>query len=335
MDDPQPGETTGGRRRLSPRRWLVVAAVVLLVVGTIGWVSFGAGDDDHVAKNDAGSSATPVPSTLELTTSPTSGLLLSLNRDGDEVTLAGDLPDEAARSELVSTVKSQWSSAKVVDNVMLSPGTRGPELSGLGGLLAAVAGVQDFGFTIEGADLALTGTAPNIDFASQIQSVAALAFPSLKLTNNLQIPAVGAPPMQVPPDASVPPANAPVPPPAANCQVLQADIVNLLRTPIGFTTGGAELTGDSRQLVAQVAAKIKACPAAAVTVVGYTDNVGSESLNQQLSAGRAKAVADVLVSDGVAAAKVSSRSAGSASPIASNDTPAGRAQNRRVTITVN
>lgn len=334
MDNPRSDEaTTGGRLRLSPRRRLVVAAVVLLVLGTIGWVSFGTGDDDHVAAHGGGSSAPPVPTTMELTTPPTASLQLSLNRDGDEVTLTGELPDEAARSEFVSTVKSQWSAARVIDNVMLSPGTRGPELAGLGGLLTAVAGVQDFGFAIHGADLTLTGTAPDIDFASQIQSVAALAFPSLKLTNNLQIPAVGAPPMVVPNQAS--PSNAPVPPPAANCQVLQADIANLLRTPISFTTGGAELASESRQLVAQVAAKIKACPAAAVTVVGYTDNVGSESLNQQLSAGRAKAVADVLVSDGVSAAKVSSRGAGSANPIASNDTPAGRAQNRRVAITVN
>ncbi|MEZ0052209.1 peptidoglycan-binding protein ArfA [Mycobacterium sp. MAA66] len=321
-----------GRWRLRSRRGLIVVAAILLVLAAIGWLVFGISSDTASKNATATTTAEAVPGTTETTTrSPAVRAELSLNRDGHDVTLAGALPDDAARSEFVSAVKSQWPTANVVDNVKLAPGVGALDLAGIGGLLTVASDIPDFGMAVNGADLTLTGTAPNLDVASQVQSTATLAFPTLKLTNNLQIPASDAPPI----GPVTPAPNAVGTPAGPTCPTLQADIAGLLRTPISFTTGGAELAGDSRQLVAQIAAKIKACPAAAVTVVGYTDNVGSESINQHLSAVRAKAVADALVADGVAAEHVSSRGAGSANPIASNDTPTGRAQNRRVAITVN
>jgi peptidoglycan-binding protein ArfA len=319
----------GGRFRMR-RRWLVVAALILLLLAVIGWVASDTADDP-ATKGDAGTaSQTAAPSTTTATeTTAAAPAELSLSRDGNDVTLTGRLPGDTEKSGLVSAVTSQWTSANVVDNVKVVPGTAAPDLSGLGGLLAEADSVGDFGMSINGSEVTLTGTAPNLDIASQVQSTAVLVFPNLKLTNNLQIPATGAPPM------GIPAAVAPSAPAVPSCPTLQADIGVLLRTPISFNTGGAELAGDSRQLVTKIAAKIKACPGAAVTVVGYTDNVGSEAINQHLSAVRAKAVADALVADGVIAGHVSSRGAGSANPIASNDTSAGRAQNRRVAVTVN
>jgi peptidoglycan-binding protein ArfA len=331
-----PNETaSGGRFRIRRRRWLVVAVLILLLLAVIGWVASDT-DDDPAAKDDAGaSSQTAAPSTPTTTATETTAAApaqLSLNRDGNDVTLAGNLPGDTEKSELVSAIKSQWTSANVIDKINIAPGTGAPDLSGVGGLLAEAGAIADFGMSVHGSDMTLTGTAPNLDIASQVQSTAVLVFPNLKLTNNLQIPATGAPPMDTPaPNAP----QGPTVPTPTSCPALQADIAVLLHTPISFNTGGAELAGDSRRLVSQIAGKIKACPGAAVTVVGYTDNVGSESINQHLSAARAKAVADELVSDGVAVDHVSSRGAGSANPIAGNDTPAGRAQNRRVTITVN
>ena len=68
-----------------------------------------------------------------------------------------------------------------------------------------------------------------------------------------------------------------------------------------------------------------------VVVVGHTDSRGSASYNQELSQRRAAAVAAVLVREhGISASRVASRGAGESSPIASNDTKEGRAQNRRV-----
>ncbi len=65
---------------------------------------------------------------------------------------------------------------------------------------------------------------------------------------------------------------------------------------------------------------------------GHTDSVGSAKLNQNLSETRAKAVLDYLVSKGVTAGRLSSKGYGEDTPIASNRTRAGRAQNRRVEV---
>ena len=106
-------------------------------------------------------------------------------------------------------------------------------------------------------------------------------------------------------------------------------------TTLNVVTGGSQMTGESRRVLNQVADKIRGgCPNGAVTVVGYTDNQGGDAVNLKLSDTRAKAVAAALVSNGVLAAKVSARGAGSANPIADNGTEDGRAKNRRVEITV-
>jgi OOP family OmpA-OmpF porin len=72
-----------------------------------------------------------------------------------------------------------------------------------------------------------------------------------------------------------------------------------------------------------------------ITLTGYTDSIGSEAYNQQLSERRANAVRDYLVNDlGVNPANVTASGKGEADPAASNDTREGRAKNRRVEMDV-
>jgi len=71
-----------------------------------------------------------------------------------------------------------------------------------------------------------------------------------------------------------------------------------------------------------------------IDVLGHTDSTGSDAYNQALSERRAQSVADYLASHGVARARMGIRGHGETQPIASNDTEAGRAQNRRVEIKV-
>lgn len=72
----------------------------------------------------------------------------------------------------------------------------------------------------------------------------------------------------------------------------------------------------------------------AVKIVGHTDNTGSAELNRELSLARAMAVRDFLIEQGVDKGVISVSGVGSDQPIASNDTPAGRADNRRVEVQV-
>lgn len=72
-----------------------------------------------------------------------------------------------------------------------------------------------------------------------------------------------------------------------------------------------------------------------ITLAGHTDSVGSDSYNINLSRQRAASVANYLISRGVPASRISTQGYGKAYPIASNATDAGRAQNRRVELTIN
>ncbi len=72
-----------------------------------------------------------------------------------------------------------------------------------------------------------------------------------------------------------------------------------------------------------------------IDVVGHTDSVGSEQYNQGLSERRASSVRDYMVSKGVSPSLITTSGRGELEPVATNATPEGRAQNRRVEITTN
>ncbi|NKX46334.1 OmpA family protein [Roseicyclus persicicus] len=92
----------------------------------------------------------------------------------------------------------------------------------------------------------------------------------------------------------------------------------------------ASLQADLRAL----ARNLQQYPNTTVDVIGHTDNTGSAEYNQDLSARRAQAVAGVLLEEGVAPARVRAFGRGESEPVASNLTPDGRQQNRRVEVII-
>jgi outer membrane protein OmpA-like peptidoglycan-associated protein len=101
-----------------------------------------------------------------------------------------------------------------------------------------------------------------------------------------------------------------------------------------FDTGKYSLKPGAREKLAKVAGILLAYPGLNIEVGGYTDNVGGDEMNQQLSENRASSVRDYLVQEGVATNSVSSKGFGNTSPVASNDNSSGRQQNRRVELLV-
>jgi outer membrane protein OmpA-like peptidoglycan-associated protein len=101
-----------------------------------------------------------------------------------------------------------------------------------------------------------------------------------------------------------------------------------------FDTGRFSLKPGAREKLAKVAGILLAYPGLNIEVGGYTDNVGTDGMNQTLSENRAGSVRDYLVQQGVLANSVSSRGFGNTLPVASNDNSAGRQQNRRVELLV-
>ena len=101
-----------------------------------------------------------------------------------------------------------------------------------------------------------------------------------------------------------------------------------------FDTGKADLQPVARERLAKVAGILIAYPDIRVEIDGYTDSTGSLEFNQQLSQQRADAVRNYLASQGVNSSAIRTQGFGPSQPIASNDTPSGRQQNRRVELVV-
>jgi len=99
---------------------------------------------------------------------------------------------------------------------------------------------------------------------------------------------------------------------------------------VNFEFGSDELTAGAKTLLDGIAGSLLAQTSVKVLVTGHTDALGPQSYNLQLSQRRAKAVLAYLSGKGVEAARLSAEGEGEFSPIATNDTEEGRAQNRRV-----
>jgi outer membrane protein OmpA-like peptidoglycan-associated protein len=103
---------------------------------------------------------------------------------------------------------------------------------------------------------------------------------------------------------------------------------------IGFDTASTGLTAASRAQIDNIAGIMRAYPRARVTIGGFTDNVGDEAANMELSRARARVVANALGERGIFADRVRHEGFGSSDPVADNATEEGRARNRRVSLRV-
>lgn len=101
-----------------------------------------------------------------------------------------------------------------------------------------------------------------------------------------------------------------------------------------FETGKADLKGGAAVNLAKLSAFLTQHPDRTVTIEGHTDSVGSEDYNQGLSQRRANSVQQFLVSQGIAANRLTAIGKGESFPVASNDDNAGRQMNRRVEVVI-
>jgi outer membrane protein OmpA-like peptidoglycan-associated protein len=101
-----------------------------------------------------------------------------------------------------------------------------------------------------------------------------------------------------------------------------------------FDVGKYDLRPEAREKLAKLSGIVLAHSGLRLDVEGYTDNTGSDELNQALSERRAETVRRYLVEQGLAEGNVTAKGLGKAMPVAENDTAAGRQKNRRVEIIV-
>lgn len=109
-----------------------------------------------------------------------------------------------------------------------------------------------------------------------------------------------------------------------------------LEIPAGITfdTNSYAVKPEFRRTLDRIATTLADNPQTIIDVYGHTDATGGDAINVPLSENRARSVADYLASRNVQPARIATRGLAAAQPVASNDTPAGRAENRRVEIKI-
>lgn len=113
-----------------------------------------------------------------------------------------------------------------------------------------------------------------------------------------------------------------------------SELIVTLPQDILFETDSAALSGGLRSDLTALAGSLNDFPQSTVAIIGHADNTGEAAYNQDLSARRAQAVSRVLANGGVAPSRLQAFGRGEDEPVASNLTPEGRAQNRRVEIVI-
>lgn len=109
-------------------------------------------------------------------------------------------------------------------------------------------------------------------------------------------------------------------------------IVLNMPSNITFQTNSADINSGFFDVLNSVGQVLKEYNKTLINITGHTDSTGSDAYNQTLSQQRAASVAQYLISQGVDPTRVAAQGMGESQPIASNDTPQGRQQNRRVEL---
>lgn len=284
--------------------WLVALVAVPLLLGAIGY-----GLQDRPASRATGPthSVSAPPRVPAVNLAPA-----AVVREGNNITLSGEFPDSKARAALVDAVASSLpTGVSLIDRLRVNPDVDALDFTDAGKVFDAATPISDFRLTVQGDTITLAGTAPTVDQRHAVEQAARDTWPNVTTVNTLKT------------------AN-----PQGDCRNAQQAVAGALPGPITFGVNAAQLTADSERELTALADKLKACPNVRITVNGYSDNIGDDNVNLPLSAERAAAVANYLLSTGVSPQQLISQGLGSANPVAGNDTAEGRAQNRRVEIVV-
>jgi len=264
---------------------------------------------------------------------PTGMVDIVADVDGDEITLRGEVLTEAHRAELVSAAEAEFGPANVTDRLTVAglaesiPGADA-RVTEVAGLMPRLKGnLLDGRAALAGTALTVTGLAATTGALDDITG-AANGAEGLDVTVDLTAP-------DPIPEPTTPPTPEPTPEPTPTpAPEPQAVFDELDLRGVQFEVGTAILTADATAILDNVAFELSQFPDVAVTIEGHTDSDGGDAANQALSQARAESVVAYLTDVGIESDRLSAAGFGETQPIADNATAEGKAENRRVEISV-
>lgn len=242
----------------------------------------------------------------------TSSLKASYDPNG-KLILTGVVPDEATRAALIKDAESLVGAGNVIDQMTINsalPAFPGNANSLLKNFVNQGANLKGGVLNISGGDVSIEGAVPSEETKKAIGDMMS-KMNGFNVTNLLTVQAPSNP-------------------------ELQKELNETLSIEnIEFETGSAKIKASSMDIIDKAAKYLTKFATNAVEIQGHTDNTGNPAKNQPLSEKRAQAVKEAMVAKGVPNPnRLTAKGFGSSSPIADNNTAAGRLKNRRVMFVV-
>ena len=244
---------------------------------------------------------------------------MRLTRERDGLTMAGTVADQTAR-QVVETYAAARFGAGRIRNGLHTLDLQAPAGWGVAALVAidALSRAEHGSAEVAPGRIEVTGTVSGPAQARTLHAFLAGEAPEdYEVGSGLAV--------DLPSQVAAMPLTAP------RCaHLLSAEVRT---SPIAFAPGSAVFEGTSGEVLDRLAAILRRCASGRIEIGGHTDSQGSEGLNERLSLARADAVLDALINRGVALDRLSAQGYGESRPVASNETEAGRALNRRIEFT--
>ncbi len=226
------------------------------------------------------------------------------------VVVGGVVPDEATRQAILTRVREVYGAARVVDQLGIGPLVAPPNWSAhvQRMIVPDLKRVSRGQMSIRGNNVDMRGEVANEALRQQVASRLATAIdnPTYQVRNGLRVAAQGQ-------------------------DQVDAALANRI---VEFEPSSYELTPVGRSTLDQLLPVLRRLGERSFEVIGHTDSIGTRATNLALSAARADAVKGYLVSRGLRESSITTLGAGPDRPVANNDTPEGRARNRRIEMRV-
>jgi OOP family OmpA-OmpF porin len=227
----------------------------------------------------------------------------------NQVVVAGTVPDEATRNAILARVREVYGAERVVDQLGVGQVVAPPNWSGYVQKLVSpqLKQVSRGQLAINGNNIELKGEVANETQRQQLAADMATALnPTYAVRNGLRVA-------------------------AQEQSVLDATLANRI---IEFEAGSSVLRPAGRSILDEMAATLLKMGSKKVEVIGHTDAQGARDTNVVLSLARADAVRSYLAGKGVPPSLITTSGSGPDRPVAGNETPEGRARNRRIEFRV-